>query len=233
VSHIPPDRRSTHELYEQFREAGQRKAKAQRAARRRTWVSQVPGPALGAVLAFLVVGGGIAVGTKVFTSDEAPLKGDPSPGADVRRAPGARQLAQAVVDDPSVAGARWGVRVYPNDRGDTCVTGGRYVDGRVGREVSGQFREYGTDVQGLCTDLASEHASVVLRSYSVASEQRTLVYGVVDRTVRGVALGPRGNPKPVPVAPDGSYLVVGRGPEAFKGQELVIDQAGGKRAIPL
>ncbi|HWH94520.1 MAG TPA: hypothetical protein VNT03_11725 [Baekduia sp.] len=67
---VPPDRRATHELYLQLREAGRQKAAAQRATRRRPVLrAGLLAPALSAILAVFVLGGAVALGTKVFTHD--------------------------------------------------------------------------------------------------------------------------------------------------------------------
>jgi hypothetical protein len=235
VKHIPPDRRSTHELYEQFRAAGERKAKADRALRRRAWFAHVPGPALGAVLAFLVVGGGVAVGTKVFTADDdAPLKGEPRQSTSLQPAANDRRLAQAVVADPKVAGARWAMLVYPDGTGATCATAGRLIDGRVGRVVGGRFRAYPDHVSGAaCSDVSADHATVTERYYSIADERRTLLFGVVDRTVTGLSVEHEGTETPVAIAADGTYLAVGSGDGAFAGQRLKIVRGSAIKTIDL
>ena len=230
---IPPDRRSTHELYEQFREAGARKARIQRQVRRRALLQHVPGPALGAVLAFLVVGGGIAVGTKVFVADDAPVVGDGDPGRDVGRSPGDQRVAQATAIDPVVGRARWGMRVYTNDQGASCAVAGRLVGARVGRVVDGRFHEYPDDVVNACNDLSTDHASVVKRPDAIDDQPRVLLFGVVDRTVTALAYGPPDAPAPLPVAADGSYLVLAAGTHPFAGQVLRVTRGTESKDISL
>ncbi|WCB92520.1 hypothetical protein DSM104299_01216 [Baekduia alba] len=230
---IPPDRRSTHELYEQFRQAGERRAKVERQVRRRTWIQHVPGPALGAVLAFLVVGGGIAVGTKVFVSDAPPLHHDSDPGRGVTRAPADRRVAQATAADPAVAGARWGMRVFSNDTGATCAVAGRRVGGHVGRVANGQFRDYPDDVANNCADLAQAHVAAIVRGDTIDNAQRTLLFGMVDRTVTELAVGRDGDLQPIDVAPDGTYLMVADGANAFADHELRVTRGAERKTITL
>ncbi|HEY6758199.1 MAG TPA: hypothetical protein VI318_01870 [Baekduia sp.] len=227
---IPPDRRSTHELYEQFRAAGVRKTRVQRQRQRRVagsggWARHVPGPALGAIAAFLAVGGGLAVGTRVFVSDDgSAVRGDGSPGHDITRAPGDRRVAQATAVDPEVADARWGIRAYTNDQGATCLIAGRLLGGRVGRVVDGHFEEYPDDAVSVCNDLSAEHIATVKRPDTIDNHARVLLFGLVDRTVTGLSYGPRDALKPLTVAPDGSYLVAGIGTHPFAGQVLQVSR---------
>lgn len=222
MNDIPPDRRSTHELYEQFRDAGQRKAKLDRAVRRRRWIQHVPGPVLGAVLAFLVVGSGIAVGTKVFDGDDGTtLHGDKGAPGSVQAAPADRRLARASVADPTVGGARWGLLIYQNTRGDTCVAAGRLVGNRVGRVSGGHFAAYAGSPPGAqCPTATHDPLMLMQKHYRIGDEVRTLVYGVADRTVTTLRLA--GASGPIPIAPDGSFLIVGIGNHPFLNRHLRI-----------
>jgi hypothetical protein len=222
VNDIPPDRRSTHELYEQFRHAGARKAKLDRAVRRRRWIQHVPGPVLGAVLAFLVVGSGIAVGTKVFAGDDgSTLHGDKGAPGSVRAAPADRRLARAWVQDPSAGGVRWGMLIYQNTHGDTCVAAGRLVGRHVGRVSGGRFAAYAASPAGAqCPAPTHDPLLLMQRHYRLGDQARTLIYGVADRTVTTLRL--LGATGPVPIAPDGSFLIVGIGDHAFLNRRLRI-----------
>jgi hypothetical protein len=233
VSDIPPDRRSSHELYEQFRIAGERKARIERQVRRRTWVRYVPGPVVGALLAFLVVGSGIAVGTKVFTSDDAPIKHDSGVSTDAQRVPGDRRVADAVAVDPAARGARWGMRISINNKGATCAAAGRRFDDRVGRVIAGTFREYPDDVVNGCADLSTAHVIVALRGDAVDTAHRTLLFGVVDRTVTGLAVVRANQDEPVAIAPDGTYLVVRPSDRAFADTQLRITRGPTTKTITL
>jgi hypothetical protein len=234
VTKVPPDRQSTHALYEELERAGRRMAAERRPARRRApWRSGALAPALSALLAILVVGGGVAVGTKVFTADDDPLPSDSGAPADVRHAPSDAHVAQATSRDPVDARARWGLRLYPNGRGDTCVLAGRLQDGRLGRVLDGRFSELPAGAPGFCTDLEAEHAMVVTRGATAGTGPRALLYGAVDRTVTGLSLGRPGAERPVTIAPDGTYLVVGVGAFAFRGQQLVIARGDDRRTVPL
>jgi hypothetical protein len=232
VSDIPPDRRSTHELYEQFRQAGARKARLDRQVRRRRWVQHVPGPVLGAVAAFLVVGGGIAVGTKVFTGDDGATLSSRDASSEVRQAPADRRLARAATADPRVTGARWGLLSYQDTRGATCVIPGRLLGGRIGRISGGQFAAYGQSPPGAeCGTPAGDPLLLWTRSYSMGDGTRELLYGIADRSVTTLRL--LGSDATVPIAPDGTFLVVGVGEQAFKGRKLRVTRGGVTRDVTL
>jgi hypothetical protein len=232
VSDIPPERRSTHELYEQFRVAGARKARLDRQVRRRRRLQLIPGPVLGAVLGFLVVGGGFAVGTKVFTGDDGTTLPSGDAGTEVRQAPADRRLARATSADPRVAGARWGLLVYHDTAGATCAAPGRLVGERVGRVLGGRFTAYDQSPSGAqCGTPADDPLLIWTRYYPIGDSTRELVYGIADRTVSDVRLA--GSGTAVPIAPDGTFLLVGVGDRPFAGRRLRVTRAGVVRDVTL
>ncbi|WP_027006351.1 hypothetical protein [Conexibacter woesei] len=232
MSDIPPDRRSSHELYEQFRVAGARKARLDRQVQRRRRLQLIPGPVLGAVLGFLVVGGGFAVGTKVFTGDDGTTLTGRDGGAQVRQAPADRRLARASTEDPSVAGARWGLLTYQNTNGATCVVPGRLVGDRVGRVEDGRFAAYDASPPGaMCGVPAREPLLLWTRSMATGDGARAVLYGIADRSVTALRMT-RGD-APVPIAPDGTFLVVGAGEQAFRGRTLRVTRGGVTRDVAL
>jgi hypothetical protein len=232
VSDIPPDRRSTHELYEQFRVAGQRKARLDRQVRRRRRLQQIPGPALGAILGFLVVGGGFAVGTRVFDGDDGSTLPRRDTPAEVQQAQADRRLARATTADPRVSGARWGLLVYQNTEGATCAAPGRLVGARVGRVLGGRFAAYGDSPSGAqCGRPTDDPLLMWTRYYTIGDSTRELVYGIADRTVTDVRLADSG--EPVPIAPDGTFLLVGVGERPFAGRKLRVTRDGVARDVTL
>jgi hypothetical protein len=232
VSDIPPERRSTHELYEQFRVAGQRKARLDRQVRRQRWIQHVPGPVLGAVVAFLVVGGGVAVGTRAFTSDDGTTLTGRGGAGEVTQAPADQRLARAVSDDPHVSGARWGLLVYRNTTGATCAVPGRLIGGRIGRVDGGRFAAYGESPPGAaCGRPASEPLLLWRRNFPMGDEVRRVLFGIADRSVTEMRVV--GSDAPVPIAPDGTFVLVGAGEQAFRGRALRVTRDGVTRDVPL
>lgn len=232
MSDIPPERRSTHELYEQFRVAGQRKARADRQVRTRRRLQLIPGPVLGAIMGFLVVGGGFAVGTKVFTSDDGGTLTGAGRRPEVQQAPADRRLARASIADPRVDGARWGLLVYRNTEGATCAAPGRLVGARVGRVLGGRFTAYGESPSGAqCGTPTDDPLLMWTRYYTIGDSMRELVYGIADRTVSDVRLA--GSGEAVPIAPDGSFLLVGVGDRPFAGRKLRVTRNGVTRDVTL
>jgi hypothetical protein len=232
VSDIPPERRSTHELYEQFRVAGARKARLDRQVRRRRRLQLIPGPVLGAILGFLVVGGGFAVGTKVFTGDDGTTLAGHDGGAQVRQAPGDRRLARASTADPSASGARWGLLTYQNTDGATCMVPGRLVGERVGRVEDGRFAAYDASPPGaMCGVPARAPLLLWTRSFATGDGARAVLYGIADRSVTTLRMT-RGD-TPVPIAPDGTFVVVAAGAQAFRGRALRVTRGGVTRDLPL
>jgi hypothetical protein len=205
---------------------GEERAAEMAASRRRHRRVGTVGPAVGAGLAFLVVGGGLAIGTKVFIADNGSVGAGPRPPERVQRAPGDRRLAEASAADPT-EGGRWGLRLYTSAGGKTCVLAGRVVAGRLGLVQSGKFTELKGNAPGLCGDLGGTHLVATGRSYAVTNGARTLFYGVADRTISEVAIGRAGRFESIPLAADGSFIVVKRGIQAFRGSALRVRGTSG------
>jgi hypothetical protein len=229
VTRIPsgPEYKATRALEESFRRMGEERAAEMATERRQARRSRALGPAVGAGLAFLIVGGGVAVGTKVFTADNGSVGAGGRPPTQVQRAPGDRRLAQAAVTDPAQPSARWGLRLYTSAQGETCVVAGRVVAGRLGVVQSGQFTELRADAPGVCGDLSPTHLLATTRAYAAPNGARSLLYGVGDRTVTALAVGRAGRFTNVPIAPDGSFVLVRTGVQAFRGMQLRVRRTGG------
>jgi hypothetical protein len=206
---------------------GEERAAEMAASRRRHRRVGAVGPAVGAGLAFLVVGGGLAIGTKVFTADNGSVGAGPRPPERVQRAPGDRRLAQASVVDPTETSAHWGLRLYTSAQGKTCVLAGRVVAGRLGIVQSGKFTELRANAPGQCVDLSPSHLIATTRSYAARNGARSLFYGVGDRTVTALAVGRAGRFTNVPIAADGSFILVRPGVQAFRGMQLRVRRTGG------
>ena len=69
------------------------------------------------------------------------------------------------------------------------------------------------------------------RYYTIGDSTRQLVYGIADRTVSDVRLADSG--EAVPIAPDGSFLLVGVGDRPFAGRKLRVTRDGVTRDVTL
>jgi hypothetical protein len=231
VTKIPPEHTAAKALEHAFRALGEERARARGAAPRRR-AARIAGAAAVSVLAVA----GAATGTRVFTGDGGEIRSD-SPGAGdrVEPEPGYRQLAQASAADP-VQEQRWGLRTFRSARGETCIVDGRVVGGRLGVVRGGQFKEFSarTPATG-CGPLERDHVVVGTDNYVDRDIKggRTLLFGVVDRTITAVTVRLGDDATPVGVAADGSFIAVHRGVDAFRGAQLVFEGPGGHRTQPL
>jgi hypothetical protein len=76
---------------------------------------------------------------------------------------------------------------------------------------------------GTCGDLAFAHAIIAVQIYGPTTGSRTVLYGLVDRTVTSMRIvWPTGMRRSVPIAPDGSYLAVFAGIRALRGATLNV-----------
>jgi hypothetical protein len=226
-SEIPSEHSAAKALEQSFRTLGEEKARARRGSRRLR-----PARVVIEIALVLSVSGAVAVATRTGFHDESPVRSDADAG-EAARVSVAQRPALATAVDP-VDSFGWGVRVYQDGRGETCVVGGRLIRGRLGVVQNGQFHELAADVPGQCANLAKMHAVVAVRNYGVsAGVRRTLVYGIVDRTVTRVAFGTRLPGRRVRIAADGTYVFAAVGAHALGGQRLFISTPSRVRSQPL
>ena len=235
MTKIPPEHTAAKSLENAFRVLGEERARNRPGRRRAFPTIRVVVAALTSVL----VVGGVATGTKVFTGDGDAVRPDDRglTGVEGRVKPALdyRQLALARARDPTDP-QPWGLRLFKSARGYTCVTLGRIVGGRLGVLRNGQFKELPARSGGMCASLDGDHVVMAVRDYYATSRgrHRNVVYGAVDRTVRTVhVVSAQGRTMPVPIAADGTFLVVRAGDRPFHLARLVIDGSGGRRVRPL
>jgi hypothetical protein len=186
------------------------------------------GPVIGAIAAFGIVGGGVAISTGVFTGDGGSVGAGPKPPEETRHAPGDAYRGNAVTVDPTKPTVRWGIGVYPSQNGrDTCLLAGRVRGQGLSAEQSGRFSSLSNDAPGLCGDIDERHAIFTTRSYYSATGDRALLYGLVDRSVTSLRLGRSGALKQLDVANDGTFIVVAEGPYGLRGQQFEVTSAAG------
>jgi hypothetical protein len=230
-------------LVDAFREAGTKQEQERQIREKRRGVGRpvreglgrrALGPVAGAIAAFCVVGAGVAISTDVFWADGGSTGSDPDPPAETRHAPGDAYRGNAVAVDPARPGLRWGVGVYPSKNGrDTCLLAGRVRGEGLGVEQDGRFTSLSKDALGICGDVDIRHAMFTTRSYFNATGNRTLLYGLVDRTVTSLRLGFAGALKELDVANDGTFIVVAAGPNALHDQQFEITTATGTERYTL
>jgi hypothetical protein len=224
-------------LEDAFREAGakqdqERKLNEQRlgAGRsvREALGRRALGPVVGMVAAFSAVGVGVAISTDFFAADGGSVGSGPKPPSETRHAPGDAYRGNAIAVDPTRPELEWGVGVYPSQNGrDTCLLAGRVRGQALGVEQDGRFTRLSKDAPGTCGDIDVRHAIFSTRSYFNATGNRTLLYGLVDRTVTSLRLGPLGALKELDVANDGTFIVVASGTNALRDQQFEITGATG------
>jgi hypothetical protein len=224
-------------LEDTFREAGTKKELERETQEKRRRVRWSPrqrlgrralGPVVGGILATCVVGAGVAISTDIFTADGGSAGSGPKPPDETRHAPGDAYRGDAVAVDPTRPTVRWGVGVYPSQNGrETCLLAGRVRGHGLGVEQDGRFTSLSKDAPGSCDDIDVQHAIFTTRSYFNATGDRTLLYGLVDRTVTSLHLGFPGALKELDVANDGTFIVVAAGPNALRGQQFQIASTSG------
>jgi hypothetical protein len=178
----------------------------------------------------------VATGTKVFLGDGGTVNPDPKGlTGHLSPAPGYRQLALASAADP-VERQPWGLRLFKSASGDTCLTVGRVIGGRLGVVRAGQFKELPTRSGGMCAPLEARHIVIAIRNYpeSVIAGSRGVLFGIVDRTVSQLQIRTAtGKRMSLPVQADGTFMVVRRGWNAFRHTQLLVDGSTGHRTTLL
>jgi hypothetical protein len=233
VTQIPPEHTAARALEDSFRVLGQER-KRDRANFRQPWrhVSRrLPRAAVAALTGLMLVAVA-ATGTKVFLGDGGELPAD-SAGVQGRLtpAPAYRRLAQASARDP-IDHRAWGIRTFQSAGGETCLALGRIVGNRLGAVRVGQFKELPARTSGVCGPLERQHLVMTSRVYfdSAIDGGRTVLYGIVDRTVGRLGLQPKaGQGAALPIAADGTFIVVRTGTTAFDGHRLVAEGSAGRQ----
>jgi hypothetical protein len=228
---IPPEHTALKSLEQTFRTAGEEKQRVRRLERRRTRRRAM----FATVAAIAAASGSAAIATNVFDNDGPPVRAGDAAVGKLAPAPADRRLALATVADP-VERHGWGVRIYQGRTGETCAVAGRLLRGRLGVIQNGRFSELPAGVPGQCADLAVEHALVTARSYgagSTAGAARTVVYGIVDRTVTRIGIGRTAPGRQIPVAADGTFVYVLQGARALTGQRAFVARADEVRSLQL
>lgn len=233
MSRIPPEHTAARALESSLRTLGEQRAQARRPRRRA--FRYAPRVAVTALTALMLVAVA-ATGTKVFLGDGGTVEPDPAKLAGgLDPAPSHRRLAAAWAADP-VTDQRWGLRLFENANGDTCLTLGRVVGGRLGVVRQGQFKELPARATGMCAPLEERHVVMAVRDFtdSVVAGSRSVLYGIVDRTVTGLELrAASGSSSPVAVKADGTFVVVRPGWKAFRQTQLAIESSTGARTTAL
>jgi hypothetical protein len=225
VKTIPPEHDAARSLEESFRQLGEERLRQRRATHR----PRLTGSALALAGVIVCIGAAGATGTKVFLADQGTQKPDDGIPERLKRAPADRLLAQARAADPRER-QPWGVRAYVGRTGDACVLLGRVVGARLGEVRDGHFSEAPAGAPAICSPL-EDHTLVAIRKY--ASEPlpggRTVVYGVVDRTITRLSLRALARPlKAIPIATDGSFVLVMMGAKSLRHTQLRIQHSDGR-----
>jgi hypothetical protein len=213
-------------LADQFDAAAVRAARdeLERERRRRRFS---PHRGLVAVVVAVLVGGGVggvAVAVDAIIGDGGSQGSGVRPPRDTAPAPAGQQPMVARAEDPSGAAApKWGLTNYPQKGGGTCAVMGQIVGDRVGTLIGGQFIKNEPDVQGACARLPAVHVLATARADPHVPGGRTALYGIVDTTVTAIELiDPDGHSRPIDWASDGSFILVRRGCQAFRGYHLRV-----------
>jgi hypothetical protein len=232
MSRIPDHRPAARALEESFRQLGEERAltdappERERQRRRRPrGTTRVLVIAITALMLAAVA----ATGTKVFLADGGSVPDEKQVPTQLRQAPAYRQLAQARAKDPSER-VPWGVRVYTGASGQSCIIPGRVVGNRLGDVRNGRFTEIPSGAPAICASLDREHVLVLARRYSALAVAggRSAVFGIVDRTVTRLRIvSAQGDSAAVPIAADGTFIVIRKGLRAFHSAQVVVDGSTG------
>lgn len=202
MSRIPEHHRAARELEETFarlgRERAGRRAPGGRRAQRAVMIA----------LAALLLSAAVAGAVRLLTDDGPPVPGERQLPNDIKRAPADRSLALARADDPH-GSLSWGLRSYASSSGGRCLVAGRLKDGRLGVLRDGRFRPFASDAPGVCSP-RDAHSLVANQVYP-GTDPRTALFGFVDRTITSARVQSGGRSTPVPIATDGTFLVVWTG----------------------
>lgn len=205
MSKIPEDHNAARELYDAFVAAGRERSGQSplpAEADKPRWRTRRVLIAVPVALLTLVTGAGAA---RILLDDGPAVPGEPKVSPDVRREPADAALAAVRTADP-YGGLPWGERLYSSTTGGRCALVGRVKDGTLGVLRDGRFSALAPDAPGACGRAGAR--TLIARQESADASPRSILFGFVDRSVRSVEIVAGAQRRNVPIAPDGSYLVV-------------------------
>ena len=221
MTKIPDEHSAARELYDAFVAAG-RERSGQPAlpaeADRSRWRTRRVLIAVPVVLLTLVTGAGAA---RILLDDGPAVPGEPKVSPNVRREPADAALAAVRAADP-YGGLPWGERLYSSATGGRCALIGRVRDGTLGVVRDGRFSALAPDAPGACGRAGARR--LIARQESADANPRSVLFGFVDRSVRSIDIVAGAQRTRVPIAPDGSYLVVTK--TTVKGTLLLATSSG-------
>jgi hypothetical protein len=207
MTKIPDDHTAARELYDAFVALGQAQSEQQAPAtppRRALWRSRrllVLAPI--AVLALATAAGA----ARVILDDGPAIHGDRGAPPEISRAPHDTALATDRAADPA-GGLPWGERLYSSANGGRCAFVGHVKDGALGVLRDGRFSALAPDAPGVC-GRPGAHMLVATQTL-FESSRRSVLFGFVDRSVRDMYVDAGGRRIDIPIATDGSYLLVSK-----------------------
>jgi hypothetical protein len=206
VTKIPEEHRAARDLYDSFAALGEqeaaRRASASRGGWWRRWRMRRAFGVVPVALLTLVAAAGAG---RVLFDDDAVLPGDRGAPSETRRAERDAALAAVRAADPD-GGLPWGIRLYTSANGGRCAIPGRVRGQALGVMRRGQFLPMAADDPGTCGS-AGAHM-LIARVENAEAPARSILFGFVDRSVRAMSIVGGGRRRTVPVAADGSFLVV-------------------------
>jgi hypothetical protein len=204
MTKIPEEHKAARELYDAFVTLGRERAQLQdgskRPRRRRS------GRRLVLILTIAILAPAAAAGAYVLLGSPALVPDEPQLPPDVRRAPADRALAAARAADPA-GGLPWAMRLYPSADGGRCALIGELKGGALGVFRQGRFHTFAPDAPGACAP-SGQRRLIAAQGSGIAPNHRSVLFGFVDRSVTSIRIVDGGRETPVPIAPDGSYIVV-------------------------
>ncbi|HEX2085966.1 MAG TPA: hypothetical protein VHF89_09815 [Solirubrobacteraceae bacterium] len=232
MTRIPDEHEAARALQQEFERLGRERNAATRHQQRRGRLGGVGRSLIAAVAAALAAAAVAVAATRLLAGDD-PTPTDPLPlPPSAERAPADARMSAARVPDP-VGGLPWGARLYTSRIGSPCVFAGRIRGGELGTVRAGRFVPYPSRVGGTCASRPGQHLVLAVRRTAEPDLGRAILYGIADRAVSALALDADGWSRRIAIAPDGVFLHVARGPDAFHNVTLVAAVAGRERRFPL
>lgn len=113
----------------------------------------------------------------------------------------------------------WGVGIYETAAGQHCVIAGQAIGSQLGLERGGKFHPYGPDVTGACNAAGKPVSD---RMVVHGPNPRTILIGRTGDRKSKVVLIHRGKRRAIPLARDGTMLVVLDGIETWGDYRLEL-----------
>lgn len=155
----------------------------------------------------LAAAGGVAAASALTPASTDAI----SPNQEAVAVSGSDRIG-ATMRDPK-SGPEWAVRSYVGAQGRSCLIAARVDGQQFGPLVDGRIQDLPIDGSGSCDNLDVDRVQLIVDRFAATADtgERTVIFGKAASDITALELVTLGNGQAIPLAGDGTFLVVSDG----------------------